>query len=100
MINAKHIGIQIFFSEKKQEMTMKEKFYLFLEKGFCPELEQGVQDPIYKRHGGKMKLHNKPGKLEIANTYTNLYLYHLQRPYKVSSCSQLIKTCDGVSYKI
>ena len=35
------------------ELTMKEKFYLFLEKGFCPELEKGVDDPMYKYFGGK-----------------------------------------------
>ena len=36
-------------------MTMKEKFYMFLEKGFCPELEKGVEDPLYKYYGGQMK---------------------------------------------
>ena len=34
---------------------MKEKFYMFLEKGFCPELEKGVEDPLYKYYGGQMK---------------------------------------------
>lgn len=36
-------------------MTVKEKFYLFLEKGFCPELEAGVSDPMYKYAKGAKK---------------------------------------------
>ena len=28
---------------------------MFLEKGFCPELEKGVEDPLYKYYGGQMK---------------------------------------------
>jgi len=39
-------------SEEK-ELTVREKFYLFLEKGFCPELEKGVDDPMYKYTGGQ-----------------------------------------------
>lgn len=26
---------------------------MFLDKGFCPELEQGVDDPMYKYFGGR-----------------------------------------------
>lgn len=43
----------------EKELTIKEKFYLFLEKGFCPELEKGVEDPMYKHFGGRNASSNK-----------------------------------------
>lgn len=41
--------------KKVTKLSVKQKFYLFLEKGFCPELEDGVKDPMYKYAGGAIR---------------------------------------------
>lgn len=69
-------------------MSMKERFHLFLEKGFCPELEEGVDDPMYKYFGGQIKDPSLNGECNATKqlcTRSRLYTWH--------ACENIENTC-------